>query len=61
MKAFSFSKKTFKKVLAFIGGTAFIALCVYNVMLGLSDYGKRSVSLFTLEALADESGGSNII
>ncbi|MDR2406700.1 MAG: hypothetical protein LBE13_01090 [Bacteroidales bacterium] len=53
------SKKSLKKVLAFIGGTAFIALCVYNVSLGLSDYGKRSTSLFTLEALADGEGGSS--
>lgn len=60
MKAFSFSKRTFKKVLAFIGGTAFITLCVYNVSLGLSDYGKRSVSSYTLEALANgEAGGGS--
>jgi hypothetical protein len=55
------SKKSFKKVLAFIGGTAFIALCVYNVSLGLSDYGKRSTSLLTLEALADGEGSSSEI
>jgi hypothetical protein len=46
------SKKTLKKVLACLGGIAFITLCVYNFMLGLSDYGKISTSGFTLEALA---------
>jgi hypothetical protein len=58
MKTFKFFKNlSLKEGLLILAGGAFIALCTFNVKLGLSDYDKTSNSLFTLEALAGESGG----
>jgi hypothetical protein len=50
-------KKT-KMALIFLAASAFIAVCVNNFILGLSDYDNISTSLLTLEALADGEGGS---
>jgi hypothetical protein len=53
------SKKTFKRALSYLSSIAFIALCVYNIKLGLSDYNKNSGTLFTLEALANGEGSGS--
>jgi hypothetical protein len=46
-----------KCLLIFIG--VFVALCVFNVTLGLAEYNKSSSSLLTLEALADGEARSS--
>jgi hypothetical protein len=52
--------KKVKKVLVVLAGGAFIALVMFNVKLGLSDYDKTSIISFTLEALTSENGGSEV-
>jgi hypothetical protein len=49
--------KKFKNLLVLLAAGVFVAVCVFNVMLGSADYDKVSSSLFTLEALSNGEGG----
>jgi hypothetical protein len=53
--------KKFKNLLVLLAAGVFVAVCVFNVMLGSADYDKVSSSLYTLEALSngEGSGGEN--
>ncbi|MDR0604836.1 MAG: hypothetical protein LBG80_11080 [Bacteroidales bacterium] len=48
-----------KKGLLLLATGAFIALCTFNVMLGLSDYDKTPIVSSTTEALADGEGSGD--
>jgi hypothetical protein len=63
MKIFKIFKNVSLKVgLLLSAAGAFIALCTFNVILGLSDYDKTPTISLTLEALADgEAGGGSEI
>jgi hypothetical protein len=50
--------KKVKKVLVVLATGAFVAMCVFNVILGSANYDKVSSSLLTLEALASGEGGA---
>jgi hypothetical protein len=56
----NFKNVSLKKGLQFLAAGAFIALCTFNVILGLSDYDKTSIVSLTKEALASESSGSEV-
>jgi hypothetical protein len=51
--------KKIKKLLVLLAAGVFVAICVFNVILGSANYDKVSSSLFTLEALSngEEEGG----
>jgi hypothetical protein len=49
--------KKFKNLLVLLAAGVFVAVCVFNVILSLSNYNKVSSSLYTLEALSNGEGG----
>jgi hypothetical protein len=49
--------KKVKKLLVLLAAGVFVAVCVFNVILGSANYDKVSSSLFTLEALSNGEGG----
>jgi hypothetical protein len=49
--------KKIKKLLVLLAAGVFVAICVFNVILGSANYDKVSSSLFTLEALSNGEGG----
>jgi hypothetical protein len=51
----TFKNVSLKKGLLLLTAGAFIAFCMFNVKLGLSDYDKTSIVSFTMEALTSES------